>query len=276
MATIWQGIGINYGYQNMYDPAVAESDFAFLKAQGVTRLRIAMGGYDSALRTANGQDMVFRALSHGFYVLWGYSTDVGKPYLTASIWSAYKDAVINQLAPWAQQNGLPELCIGNECDYQADGTTLTAAQVRADIRAMATTVKANGYTGKVSYNTTIITSYYDAWVSEGIGDLDLIGWNSYDTLTNFQNRSPLIVSNFGNTGYVSEFGCIQYGYPDYNDETLWYNDVVARIASMRNTGISAGYFFCYRDGGYGLTPNTFALVETDDNIRLARNAVLGM
>lgn len=272
---MWRGIGINYGHQNVYDPTIAENDFSFLQSAGVTRLRVAMGAYNSTTRTANGQDMVQRALAHGFYVVWGFSTGVGKPNLTATIWATYKDAVINQLAPWAQANGLSELSLGNECDYQVDGTTLTAAQVRADIRTIAMKIKANGYTGKVSYSTTIITSYYDAWVNEGIGNLDIIGWNSYDILKNFQNRNPLIVSNFGNSGYVSEFGCIQHGYPDYNDETLWYNDVVARITSMQNAGIQAGYFFCYRDGGYGLTPNTYGLVETNGNVRLARNVVLG-
>jgi len=274
--TIWSGIGVNYGHQHTYDAMQAEDDFTYLKANGITRLRIAMPAYDAASHFfSDGHDMVTRALNHGFYVTWGVGAGYGAGTITATRWSAWKSYVLSTLVPWAQSAGLSELILGNESDMQMDGTSLTAAQVRSDIRTLATTIKANGYTGKLGYSTGAPGTYRTPWSTEGIGDLDLIGFNSYDVFINFNNRNIAIVSEFGDKGYISEFGCITNGYSDYNDETLWYNDVVNRISNMKNAGIQSGYFFCYRDGGYGLQPNTYALVLTDGSVRLARNAVLG-
>jgi len=267
----WSGIGMNYGHQQVYNSSQVESDLTFLSSIGIVRVRIALPSYNGSW--VNCQDMVTRALAHGMYVVWGISTGAGFGTLNATTWAAYKSAVAGTLVPWAQSVGLSELCIGNECDWQADGTTLTAAIVRSDIRTMVSMIKSGGYTGKVSYNTTILSNIRTPWVSEGIGTLDLIGWNSYDVLTNFQNRNPVIVSAFGNQTYISEFGCITNGYSDYNDESLWYTDVVNRVSLMQSAGVQAGYFFCYRDGGFGLSPNTFALALSTGQSRVARDAV---
>ena len=269
----WSGIGMNFGHQvtpNSYDTSQIENDLTFLTSIGISRVRIALPTFGGGGSTANCQDMVMRALTHGFYVVWGVATGKNAGQLDATTWASYKSYVTGTLASWAQANGLPELCIGNECDYQADGTTLTAATVRSDVRAMVATVKAI-YSGVVSYNTTVLQ--LSGWTSEGIGSLDKIGWNSYDTLSNFQSRNPTIVSNFGSKGYVSEFGCITHGFSDYNDESAWYTDVVNRVSSLASNNVSTGYFFCYRDGGFGLTSDTFALVLSTNAVRSARDAI---
>src|SRR5439155_10886571 len=115
---------------------------------------------------------------------------------------------------------------------------------------------------KLVYSTTILTAIRGPWISEGIGQLDYLAWNSYDTLTNFTNRNPLVVSAFGNSTYISEFGSITHGQSDYASELAYYTDVVNRITAMRNSGISRGYFFCFRDGGHGVPVNSFGLVQT--------------
>lgn len=273
---IWQGIGINYGHQTAYDPAQTEGDFSFLKSAGVTRLRIAMPTFDSTTNLPHCQDMVIRALAHGFYVAWGVECGYGTGTVTASRWANYKNYVLNMLIPWAQSVGLSDVCLDNESDVQADGTTITASQIRIGICSMAESIKTNSlFAGKLSCSTSISETYRDPWIASGIGPLDFIGWNSYDTLSNFNTRNNIVSSAFGAKTYISEFGCIDHGYPDYNNETLWYNDVIARIQSMQNIGIGTGYFFCYRDGGFGLSTNTFAVVLNDGSVRLARNAVLG-
>lgn len=274
--TIWSGIGVNYGTVATYSTAQVENDFTYLKSQGVTRLRIAAPGYTNTAHIANCQDMVARALAHGFYVIWGVSTGTARPTLTATIWTAFKNYVVNTLAPWAQANGLPELALGNEADWESDGTTLTAATVRSDVRSMATTVKANGYTGTVSYSTAAVSSNRAPWISEGIGDLDFIGWNSYDTLTNFATNNTLVLSTFGSKTYITEFGSAGNGYSDFNNESAFYNDTVSRIKLMQSAGIQSGYFFCYRDGGFGVPANSFALILTNGNTRVALQAVLGV
>lgn len=268
--TIWSGIGINYGHQATYDTTQTESDFTYLRALGVSRLRIAMPPYDGNL--TDTQDMVHRALSHGFYVVWGVATS---GTVTATIWNAFKAFVTGTLATWAQSNSLPEFSLGNEIELYVDGTTLTAATVRADVRTMASTVKSGGYTGKVSYGTSILDTYKTPWISEGIGSLDLIGWNSYDTYANFNTQNGAVQSAFGNKTYISEFGSSGGGYPDFNNEQAFYYDTARRITSMQTAGIQFGYFFCYRDGGFGMPADTFALQLSGGATRTALYAVLG-
>lgn len=267
---LWSGIGVNYGHQATYDPVQTEADYAYLQSIGITRLRIAMPTYTWAQGIANCQDMVVRALAHGFYVIWGVEIPLTE---TASDWASFKSYVTGTLAPWAQSVGLSELQLSNEVELHVDGTTLTAATVRADIRTMASTVKANGYTGKVSYSTAILTPYRTPWISEGIGVLDYIGWNSYDNLSYFATRVQAVQAAFGDATYISEFGSMGGGYPDFNDEGLFYTDTTSRIGIMRDAGIQTGYFFTYRDGGFGMPLDTFALVLSTGQVREAREAI---
>ena len=269
MAT-WTGIGMNYGHQTQVGNSSystittqVENDYAYLQSVGVTRLRIAMPQFDSTVSLPNCQDLVTRALAHKFYVVWGVVAGFGSSTLTATRWASAKTYIVNTLAPWAQSNGLPELNLTNESELAVDGTTLTAATVRSDIRSMATTIKANGFTGKLTYSTSVLSTYRTPWANEGIGDLDYIAWNSYDTISNFNANKPVIVSQFGSSKtYISEFGSITNGRSDYASEQAYHDDVLARINSIRNAGIPYGYFFCYRDGAFGMPINSFGLVQT--------------
>src|SRR4051794_27411260 len=125
--TVWSGLGMNYGHQSGYSTAQVESDFSFLWSQGITRLRILMPGYANTASIANCQDMVTRALAHGFYVVWGVATGVAtNGNMNSTTWTAFKNYVTGTLAPWAQANGLPEMGVGNEVELQCDNTTVTA------------------------------------------------------------------------------------------------------------------------------------------------------
>src|SRR5689334_14145738 len=95
--SIWSGIGVNYGHQAVYDTTQTEADFTFLKAQGVNRLRIAFPPYNGTTSITNAQDMVIRALTHGFYVVWGVASS---GTVDATYWSNLKNSVMNTYAPW--------------------------------------------------------------------------------------------------------------------------------------------------------------------------------
>ena len=270
---------MNYGHNftvATYDTSLVESDLTFLKSQGITKIRIYGPTFGGGGNTTNCQDMVQRALAHGFYVIWGVATGKSHGQLDATTWGNFKTYVSGTIAPWAQANGLTELMVGNECDYEADGTTLTAATVRSDVRALASTVKSGGYTGIVSYDTAADNAtIIPAWFSEGLGSLDLIGWNNYNgSLTSFTNATNSIATKFGSKGYMSEFGSNGGGYPDFNDENLFASDCLSRISAMQSAGTPVGYFFCYRDGANGVGANTFALVQTNGVARCARGAIL--
>lgn len=274
---IWAGLGFNYGHNFTtanYDTALVESDLIFLKSQGINKLRIVFPAYNGTM-IANCQDMVLRALAHGFYVIWGVATGVSSPNLTATIWTAYKPYVTGTLAPWAQANGLSELALGNECDFQVDGTTLLASTVRADVRSMCSTVKSGGYTGVVSYDTAATTTIVANWATDGLGTLDKIGWNNYNgAVPGFITVTNSIATDFGALGYMSEFGSKGGGYPDFYDENGFASDTVSRISAMQSAGTPSGYFFCYRDGAFGLGANTFGIVQTSGVARFARGAIL--
>lgn len=263
---------MNYGHQPVYNTTQTENDFTFLKSNGVGRLRIFMPTYNDTTDIPHCQDMIARALAHGFYVVWGVSTS---GVLTATVWSAWKSYVTGTLVPWATSNGLPELCLGNEFELHTDGTTLTSATVRSDLRSMASSIKAGGFTGKISYSTSV--SYPNVksdWIAGGIGSLDYIAWNIYADLATFDLYSQHIVSQFGSANtYVSEFNSISGGYPDFNDETLFYNDTLVRVNSIRNAGVQSGYFFCFRDGGFGVPANSFGLVQTKNTANWAHYAL---
>ncbi len=270
---IWSGIGINYGHQITlgYNTAQVDSDLNFLKAAGVSKLRVAFPIYTDSATIINCQDICVRALAKGFYVSWGV---VPWPNpITATIWSNFKTYVTGTLGPWAQSVGLSELSMGNEEEEVVDGTTLTAATLRSDTKTVAGTIKTNGFTGLTSYQSQ--TGNIAAWNAIGLGSLDRIGFNCYNVLSVFSTNVTTLVSNFGANTYVSEFGAITTGYPDFNNEIDWFNDVSARITILQNSGVGSGYFFTYRDGGFGITADTWALVLANESIRTARYAVLG-
>lgn len=276
---IWSGIGMNYGQQFNdfnYSTTQVESDFTTLRSQGVNKIRINFPGYQSIPSLPNSQDMAIRALAHGFYTVLGVDPGVGTAGLTATIWTAFKAYVTGTFAPWAQSVGLSELAVGNECDNRVDGTTLTVATVQSDVLAMATSIRSGGYAGKISYDTAANSTLIAAWVSTGVASLDYIGWNNYDLLVNFQSNMPVFFSDFGAKAYISEFGGINNGYPDFNNEGLFYQDTVDRLVSMQQNNISSGYFFCYRDGSDSVPANTFGIIQPNGVAHLALNAVLGI
>jgi hypothetical protein len=160
--TIWSGIGMNYGHQAVYDPSQADTDFNYLLSKSLTRVRIAMPDYRDMTNIPNCQDMVTRALAKGFYVVWGVTTS---GTINATMWNAFKSYVMTTLVPWAQTADLSELSLGNEFELHVDNTTLTATTVRADLRSLASSIKNSGLSSKISYQTSILTTYRNPWAA---------------------------------------------------------------------------------------------------------------
>ncbi len=280
-------IGMNYGHQpsSSYSGAQADADFAYLKRLGFTNIRLAMPTYDSTTSLPNVQDMAIRAVAHGFYVVMGVTAGFGTNTITSARWSAHTAYVQNTFASWCQSHGISELCLDNEVELMLT-SQVTSAQARSDLRSLASTIKTNNlFTGKVSYSTanqsSIVTPWYTA--NEGIGVLDLIGFNTYGTAaappasSNFATECFNVSSGIGTKAYISEFGCITNGFGDYNEEAAWYNDVINRIACMQQQMQNKlAYFFCFRGGGFGLPVDSFEVVRSDGFIHLAMSALLGL
>lgn len=276
MARIWRGSGVVYGHHipsGAYDTALVTADLNYLWSIGVRRIRMAMPNYDDTGTIANIQAIAIQAMAKGFYVLAGVTSGKGHLLLTATIWSTFKTYVSGTFATWAQSNSLSELQISNEEEGHADGSTLTAATVRSDVRALAGTIKGGGYTGKVSYSSETSNNNIANWTSDGKGNLDFIHFNTYDVVANFKTRVMAIGNAFGPKSSITEYGSNGGGYSDFNNESTFYTDTLLRIKAMKDGGIQYGYFFTYRDGQFGIAADSYALQLSTGASRVAINAI---
>lgn len=272
---IWPGIGMNYGHQaphNPYDSTQVTTDLTFLKSVGVTKLRIAFPTFDSSSLAAI-QALVQQALSMGFYVIWGVTT--GGPGTTATRWAAFKNFVIGTLIPWfqLQANARLECSLGNEEELHCDGTTLTVSTVIQDISSLAATAKQQYTYGPVSYQSP--GGFFTQWQTNGVGTLDRLGFNYYNLAAKgLQASAAGVATAFPNVGYISEWGT-PGGFLDFPNEALWHDVLGAQVAALATVGIDA-YYFCYRDGSFGMPANKWAIKLTDDNFRVAAPALFGI
>src|SRR6266571_8168666 len=101
---------MNYGHQAVYSPTQTEDDFSYLYSMGIRGLRIAMASIGSP-RIIDEQDMIVRALAHGFSVIWGI---VVPTLCDINAWNAHIAYVESTLLSWAIANNLPTLSRGNE------------------------------------------------------------------------------------------------------------------------------------------------------------------
>lgn len=272
--SVWPGLGMNYGHQfphSPYDANQVAADLAFLRSMGVAKLRIAFPIFDGGASTTTAlQGLVQTALGMGFYVVWGVTSGSN---VNAARWASFKSYVANTLVPWAQSLANPqlELSRGNEEEFHCDGTTLTVNTVVADMANLSTA----GYTyGPSSYQTSV--SFLSNWSSNGLGSLDKIGFNAYSLgPVSMAFNANNVVAAFGAKGYLSEWGTPN-GYNDFKNEVQFMTILKRQTAALRATAISDAYYFCYRDGSFGLPSNAWAIKMTDDDMRLATPALFGV
>jgi hypothetical protein len=205
-------------------------------------------------------------------VVWGTTT--GGPATTASRWATFKSFVINTLTPWfrAQANQNLELSLGNEEELHCDGTTLTVSTVVNDMASLAAEAK-QLYTGPVSYQAP--GGFFAQWQARGTDALDRLGFNYYTLGPKGLRTNPTNVATaFPGVGYISEWGTPN-GFADFPSEPLWRDVLIGQVNGLASVGIDA-YYFCYRDGSFGLPANKWAIKQTDDNFRLAAPALFGL
>jgi|GEM_PF-6410886 len=271
----WAGLGMNYGHQathNPYNAIQVAADFAFLRSMGVAKLRIAYPTFDAGGIPAL-QWLVQTALAAGFYVIWGATSSAGTP-VTATRWASFKSYVQTTLAPWAQAQNTAqlELAVGNEEEFHCDGTTLTVSTVVSDLAALATNVQVIYTAGAISYQSPI--AFITNWSANGLGGLDRIGFNAYSLGAGIKTHANNIVAHFPNNGYLSEWGTPN-GFNDFGNEQFFANVTQTQVNALKTVGIDA-YYFCYRDGSFGLPANAWAIKTTTDNFRLAAPKLFGV
>jgi hypothetical protein len=256
----WSGLGVNYGHsQNTvaYDlTGQVTTDLNYLKSLGVTKIRLAFRPYDSAYMQLT-KDLAIKAKSLGFYVIFGVVP--GSTGYTLTTWNLYL-ASLPAFAQWVQDSGIDEFCFCNEPELNADGVTLLDATIKADLKTAAVTLKSilGSKLATISTDEGNIAS----WASSGIGTIDKIGFNVYNTDNNFITRVASIQTNFPTTGYVSEWSTAG-GYTGSSwTEQAWADNLAYRLAIIRKYSISSAYFFCYRDGSFGVGTDKWAIVPS--------------
>lgn len=223
---VWSGLGLNY---KSFDPTNNAWDAQYFKGIGLNKLRIDIPGYLASKSTLDKEKATAKFFhDQGFYVIYGLTCGGGP--MNSTTWN---DFATKQLSYVLECVGCcDEYQVGNEEELHNDNTTLTDTQVRANVRALATQLKALAPSLKFSYSTeqnASSTSGSRAWTLEGKGDLDLIGLNTYAgavksgavvTSVNQNNGFKTRVQEFSSTfksneWYVSEWN-LEAGSANYN------------------------------------------------------------
>lgn len=238
------------------------ADLTFLRPY-TNWLRVALVyGADQA-DMKNIQQLALSAKAAGYKVIYGITA--GADGSASTYYDTWLSSGVLAAAQWAQANGMDEFEIGNEEDWNASLGSLspkTPAQIQADVRGLVPAVK-KVFTGPVSYCTS--EGMLQDWITGGIGELDFIYFNVYDTAANFQNIVSKIAANFGSKGGVSEWST-DHGYDptQYSEGTgatfnTWFaNDIKTRAAYLTEAGISKAFLFTWRypNSGWAFAGNT--------------------
>jgi hypothetical protein len=245
--------GINIGNDQSsttdapYQLAQNESDLAYLKGK-VSRVRIALAYGLNTHDVNNLKRLAVEAKQDGFYVQFGITAGADPDVDT--YYNQWLSTDIVSTAIWAQANHIDEFSIGNEEDWyaQAEGAfvTKTPTEIRNDVKSKVAEVR-KVFSGSIVYSDAETT--IDAWISEGIGGLDRIYFNVYDTLPNFQSLISKIVSHFGtNHAGIAEWST-QHGYDDMIRSGMtpsqYTQELMKRAAIVKNSGLPA-YLFTLR------------------------------
>jgi hypothetical protein len=201
---MWTGQGMNYkGGQSYW-----EADATELLSIGISKVRI----HIPAIVDQYWRDCAIYFKSRGFYVIAGITEG---STLTAANWDTYATKVVDE-ATYAQANSMcDEFLIGNELHYKIDGTTLTQAQLRTNLKTLATSVKAV-FSGYVTYSFDTNGEPVTGWVAEGRGTIDYLAYNAYNEYVQVGNNGyiwerqttnnvPGLIAEFGDNFYISEF-----------------------------------------------------------------------
>ena len=202
----------------------------------------------------------------GLKAIWGVSTN--SIIITAANWADFRAAILDA-AQWAQDNGVYEFQIGNEEEGKVDGTTITVAQLIANLKSVATDVQAIFTRGDVSYSC--YHENIDDWVSAGKGDIDILasnvymGWGAHIPI-DWENEIDTLVGAFGTGGtYITEFSLNCSGLEYYSeDEAVQATAVTEMIECIKASGIERALFYCWQDYPGGL----FGVVKDDGTYRL--------
>jgi hypothetical protein len=274
-ATKWPGLGMHLDSTSdnlWYAPdSVFEGHVDTLVSNGFEMLRIDIPGYSDTEAVNHSKAAVLKAVARGAKVIWGVC---GGGDITAGSWGSQREAILSA-ARWAQDNGVYEFQIGNEEEKNVDGTTITAAQIRNNLKAVATEAQAIFTRGNISYSMCERTSI-EAWNSIGRGDIDVLAYNTYVNADNSEEWNwwkkdiSLLVSYFGSDHtYLTEFAPSFVSLNSYSsDEAVQAEAVADMVDYIKSSGITRAIYFNYYDDARPFGPTGFGVLKEDGTYRM--------
>jgi len=267
---MWSGLGMGLYYHQ-------ESYVDTLLANGFEDLRIDIPDYQNTAWLAYSKATLPGIIAKGAKVIWGVSSNKGNNtdyIITAENWSTFRQAILDN-AQWAQNNGVYEFQLGNEEELHVDGTTMTVAQIIANLKSVATDVQEIFTNRNVSYSCP--QSSIDDWITADKGDIDILASNIYRGGCGFYNDNwktdiTNLVNAFGVDGtYLTEFAISGSSLDDYStDEAVQAIAVTEMIEYIKASGMKRALFYTWRDYTGGL----FGVVKADGTYRLLWNQAL--
>lgn len=279
---MWSGLGVNYKSSQ----ANWDNDIAYFKSIGLTTIRPSLSSFPNSAYTPGSDAAVVGSIewwrtcaarfeNNGFTVVYGIARATGvSGTFDATAWATYRanvlaDAAYNQSIGFA----LDYYQIGNEIEGIINNTTYTQTQLIADLKQLATDVKAvYPLANKIIYSTYDLSgTMFNNWISAGLGDIDVLGGNVY-AQTGSNGRSfifgdmgklSLMLDTFGADRFIlTEFG-IDGNATQYNatSQTRRLYNMRHIYAGIRELGFTQAIAYSYV--GYLNQDNDFALKNTD-------------
>lgn len=273
MAT-WSGLGLNYKSIN---PTNIAADLALFRTLGIQYLRVQIPESSDTSERAIWRAVALQCKQAGFYTVWGV-THTG---ITSANWATKAQYALDELQICQTAQVCDEFQIGNECEVHHD-TSLTNAQVRDNVRTLATSAKTvvNAEPDaakriKISYAaeaTATVGEGSDAWASDvaGMGDLDVISMNFYGLANNsfkYVKHNYLgFLSNFrtafGDKCHITEWNL---DTNNTNLQNLPYEvratEIGIMLKNIKDAGFTRAHFFQWC--GYKNGDNQYALSQTN-------------
>lgn len=262
--------GLEMCFEDVYDTENFDFYFDELITNGFTQIRINMTDWAVPKDVDVTKTAALAAIAKGFDVIWGVGSSLST--LTAANWNSYVTAV-KGCAAWAEANGVYEFLLGNEEERHNDDTTLTDAQLRTNLRTLATSVQAIFTNGDVGYGNSC--EFLSDWITEGRGDIDQLSWMFYMNEANWRDNINDIIANFGaDHTYINEFNLDSGGYSYYSlDEAVQAAGISKMLKYIKASGITRAFFFCYTIPPW-YEEDTFEVLKEDGTYRLLWNQAL--
>ena len=277
----WSGLGM--GLFNTGNTSEFDGYVDILLANGFTELRIDIPVYQAVVAgLEQSKAAVIRAVVKGAKVIWGVSSNnLADPdnTITSTTWLDYRAAILDA-AQWAQDNGVYEFQLGNEEEMHNDDTTLTDAQLRTNLKSVATDAQEIFTRGNISYSCSARSIDIDSWIAIGKEDIDILASNVYRGGEGYYNNGwetliTNLVNAFGADGtYLTEFGPSWTSLEDYStDEAEQASAVAEMIEYIKASGMTRAFFFCYIDPTW-LSGDIYGARKEDGTYRLLWNQAL--